>query len=129
MAWVKLDDEYPEHPKVQAAGPLAAWLDVAGICYCNRLLTDGFIPASQVPKMAPGGAKLALKLVEVGRWSHTTRHGAAGFLVHDYHVYQPSKDVVLADRKATADRQARWRAARKKRNGGSNAVTRKDVTP
>src|SRR4051812_23247517 len=44
MAWIRVDDHFDEHPKLAQAGPLgwAVWL--AGLAYCNRNLTDGFIP-------------------------------------------------------------------------------------
>src|SRR3990167_2964612 len=51
MAWVRLDEEFPDHPKIVSAGPLAAWLYVAGLCYCNRLLTNGFIPEDQISRL------------------------------------------------------------------------------
>lgn len=42
---VWLDDEFPEHPKVEALDDdLARWLYVAGLCYANRNLTGGRIP-------------------------------------------------------------------------------------
>ena len=44
MTWVRIDDEFPQHPKVVRAGPLGMALQVAGLCYCNKYLTDGFIP-------------------------------------------------------------------------------------
>jgi len=36
MAWVRLDDGFPDHPKALQAGPLACWLYVCGIAYANR---------------------------------------------------------------------------------------------
>lgn len=44
MSWVRLDDHFDEHPKLQAVGPLGVALFVTGLAYCNRNLTDGFIP-------------------------------------------------------------------------------------
>jgi hypothetical protein len=125
MPWVRIDDQFPDHPKVVAAGQAAAWLYVTGLCYCNRMLTDGFIPIDQVARLVPYGAKLAPKLVEVGLWIQTTRDGAEGFAVHDYHVYQPTREEVLADRKKNAERQKRAReraAAKRTRNSKSNGV-------
>src|SRR4029453_3116326 len=43
MSWVRLDDQYPDHPKVRALGPLGLALQTAAICYCGRYLTDGFL--------------------------------------------------------------------------------------
>lgn len=81
--WSKLDDGFPDHPKVVKAGPLASWLYVCGLCYSNRYLTDGFIPTEQIRKLAdvdnPTG--LAEKLVEVGLWERAV----GGYQVHDFH--------------------------------------------
>lgn len=43
MAWVKIDDQFADHPKAAEAGPLGIAMQVAALCYCNRHLTDGFI--------------------------------------------------------------------------------------
>ncbi len=43
MAWVKIDDQFTDHPKAADAGPLGIAMQVAGLCYANRHLTDGFI--------------------------------------------------------------------------------------
>jgi hypothetical protein len=117
--WVKLDDHFPEHPKVIAAGPLAGWLDVAGLCYANRLLTDGFIPREVVPRLiAPYGPKKetakpeyhADLLVEVGLWTTaTTAAGIQGYQIHDYTTYQRTQEHVLTDRTQTSKRVTEWR--------------------
>src|SRR6266496_292269 len=44
MPWVRVDDHFDEHPKFAQAGPLGMALWVTGLAYCNRNLTDGFIP-------------------------------------------------------------------------------------
>lgn len=129
MPWVRLDDEFPDHPKIVAAGHAAAWLHVTALCYCNRLLTDGFIPADKVPLLVPNASKLVDRLVDAGVWHRTTRQGVEGFEIHDFLKYQPSREEVLEERRKNAERQERWRAARKaKRNGKSNAVTQHGVT-
>ena len=51
MPWVRLDDQFPNHPKVVGVGPLGIALQVAALCYSNRYLTDGFIPAAAVPTL------------------------------------------------------------------------------
>jgi hypothetical protein len=100
MAWVKLDDQFPDHPKVVAAGPAAGWLYVCGLAYCSRYLTDGFIPKDQIRRLADVGStqKHAEALVAVGLWERTE----GGYLVHDYLEYNPSKERVLATRDARA---------------------------
>lgn len=105
MAWAKIDDQFADHPKVIAAGPLASWLYVCGLTYCARLLTDGFIPTGQVRKLADldRAMDLAQSLVEVGLWEEV----AGGYLVHDYLEYNPSKERVLATREARAQAGSR----------------------
>lgn len=119
MVWVRLADDFTDHPKVVAAGPLAGWLYICGLTYSNRYLTDGFVPSGQVRRMAdvdnPMG--LAALLVEVGLWEPVK----GGFRIHDYHGYQPSAEEVKREREETARRQAEYRA--RKRNGSSNGVT------
>ena len=44
MPWVKVDDHFSEHPKMAAIGPAGWGVWLAGLAYCNRNLTDGFIP-------------------------------------------------------------------------------------
>ena len=44
MAWVRLDENFAQHPKVVKAGPLGMAMHVAALCYCNQHLTDGVVP-------------------------------------------------------------------------------------
>jgi hypothetical protein len=111
MVWVKLADDFPEHPKFGLMGdlaPVAGWLHVCAICYCNRHLTDGFIPFGKVWTLASfrhlgietGGIKdmagfghdieseeLVELLVDVGLWEVVTN----GYQIHDYLEFQPSR--------------------------------------
>jgi hypothetical protein len=134
MTWIRIDDQFADHPKVVSAGPLAAWLYVCGLSYCSRQLTDGFIPDGQLRKLADvdNAGELGDRLVSVGLWERVE----GGFQVHDYLEYQPSAEKVKAERAATAKRQAEWRererekrAAKprplvdKKRNAVSHTVT------
>ena len=52
MPWVRLDDQFPDHPKSLAVGPLGSWLYICGLAYANRFLTDGFIPERQTKRLA-----------------------------------------------------------------------------
>lgn len=105
MAWVKLDDSMPMHPKLLAAGVEAFALDVAGLAYCNRYRTDGKVAAVSLPAVLPSlknPESVAARLVDVGRWETTED----GWLIHDYLEYQPSKDHLadLSEKRATAGR-------------------------
>ena len=104
VTWVKLDGLFPNHPKVLSAGPSAAWLYVAGLCYCGRYLTDGFVPDGALPGLGQYGTlrarHLAGVLVDVGLWER--RDG--GYSVHDYLEVQRSRE------EAQAQSQMRQRA-------------------
>ncbi len=89
--WVRLDDNFPGHRKVLAAGPEASWLHIEGLCYCAHQKTDGVIPEGALAKLTqfskPKAAKLAARLVEAGLWELN----GTGWMVHDYLDYNPSK--------------------------------------
>lgn len=86
MTWARLDDSFPEHPKVAAISDKAFRLHVTGICYAARNLTDGQILKAVLPMLA-GTRKLATELTEAGLWESTP----AGWTIHDYLDYNPSR--------------------------------------
>lgn len=136
MAWVRIDDEFYHHPKVVKAGPLGIAMQVSALCYCNKYLTDGFIPISAIPNLLNldgigmrmwsnetfgGGEDAEWKLivddlVSAGMWEECI----GGYKIHDYLDYQPSRSQVIAEREAIMKRQERWR--KRKDNAVSNGV-------
>jgi len=137
MPWVKLDDHFAEHPKLAQVGIFGLALWVSGLAYCNRNLTDGYIPLGIArtlvdfsayifegyPKGSQGDvgwtARLVIEdLVGAGLWEKVP----GGYQIHDYAFYQPTKVEVLADREKVRDRVQRHRNARR------NAATNGDVT-
>lgn len=116
MPWVYLDDHFPDHPKVAAAGGDAAWLFVCGLAYSKRYATDGAIPRNQVARLTDrkNPLKLAGTLVTVGLWETADD----GFQVHDYSDWnRPAESRSEAGRKAA---EARWHSKRNA-NGNANA--------
>lgn len=118
MPWVRIDDTFPEHPKVEMIGPLAGWLHVCALCYCNRNLTDGFIPSPRVSKLAdiPKVSIHVRSLIEAGLWLEED----GGYRISNYLEYQPSKAKVEADREAARKRMAKARAAQKVEEAGDD---------
>ncbi len=100
MTWVRLDDGFAEHPKMEAVGPLGMALQVAALCYCARHLTDGHLPASKVPRLLdlPQWRKVVATLEREGVWDATED----GWVIHDYLAFQPSRDSVEAERSGKA---------------------------
>lgn len=115
MAWVKIDDGFTDHPKVEALSDRAFRLHLAGLCFCARTLSDGFIPDDRVRRLLPKVTKAMVKeLTTAGVWIE----GVGGFSVKDYLTYNPSKAKVLADREAAAERKRKWA----EKNAGKNGV-------
>lgn len=105
MGWVYLDDRFPEHPKVEAAGGDAAWLFICALAYTNRRNAfDGIIPKSVVARLSDrkNATGLARKLVEVRLWHDRGDH----YEIHDWKVWneQAMKRRVAAKKGAAA----RW---------------------
>lgn len=96
MAWVKLDDQFPTHPKIIEVGGDAAWLHVCALCYCGQHLTDGLVPKAIVGRLSDRDDPQALvaRLVEVGVWIDRGDR----YEIHDYLEHNPSREHVLAER-------------------------------
>lgn len=132
MSWVKIDDHIDEHPKVAQAGPLGLALFVASLAYCNRNLTDGYIPRSvaltllefshpdqdgnPLPISVTNGMQghdiTAHDVIETLVDLHLWKTVRGGYRVHDYHDYQPTKARVLAEREAARNRMQNKRNSR-----------------
>lgn len=113
MSWIKIDDGFPDHPKILAAGPLGVTALLRGLCWSSRHLTDGYIPQSLQANIFEGmNGFNPEKMVECGLWEVV----AGGWQIHDYLDYNISKKEVVRKRKETAKRVREWRR-------GRNAVT------
>lgn len=108
MAWVKIDDQFADHPKIREVGPVGMAIQVSALCYCNRFLTDGFISNQAATAIILGLSKeknWPEKMVSCGLW---VKH-EHGFIINDYLEYNPSKNEVLElrnQRKSAAKRGA-----------------------
>jgi hypothetical protein len=114
VTWVKLEDDFSENPKIAGLSDSALALWVTGLAYCNRNLTDGFIP-SQVGlgqlRYCDGNAVPSIRELErTGLWDEVT----GGWEVHDFHDYQPTREAVLAERAAARERMQELRKNRKR---------------
>jgi len=105
MTWVRIDDTFPEHPKVLEAGGDAAWLHVCGLAYCARNTTDGLIHRNVVTRLSDRRQplKLADRLVATGIWDLDGKD----YRIHDYLKYNPSREQVEAERAARSEARAK----------------------
>ena len=104
MTWVKIDDTFPDHPRVVGLTDAAFRTHVAGLCYSARYLTDGSIPTSALRSI--GTRKAATELEEAGLWARSDH----GWLIRDYLDYNPSRADVEGKREAARVRMARVRS-------------------
>jgi len=121
MPYLNLDDDYPDHPKVEALTDPAFRLHTAAMTFCAKFTTDGFISPSQASKRTTTyRPRLLTELIDGGLWhdqgdgcgTKTCPPGRAGFyLLHDYLQWNKSKDWWEKKRRKDAERLANWRAS------------------
>ena len=110
MTYLKLDDLFAEHPKVDPLSDAAFRLHVAGLLMCSRLLTDGFVEEAKVSRLVPRYKRASLQaLLDAGLW----RRKRGGYEIHDYLDWNASRSAVEAmkERKRKAGQtgaDARW---------------------
>lgn len=127
MPWFKVDDAFHEHAKVEAleadpvehAVAIAAWTLVGTAC--ARRLTDGIVTRSVLAKVLVSWPerqrfRAANALVRVGLWEPYED----GWRYHDWHDRNPSREDVVREREAAADRKRRSRGGGGSSGGGSH---------
>lgn len=139
MPWFKVDDGLHAHIKAVRAGVSAMGLWVLAGSWSADQLTDGWVPDYIVARLDPDYREHAATLVRAGLWDEDEHDGDKGWRFHEWSDHQPSREQVLADRRAAAERQRRARErAKARRDGerepiGSNpdrhGVTHAEVTP
>lgn len=119
MPWFKVDDALSMHMKAFAAGNQALGLWVRAGSWSMHQLSDGFIPRGVVAALG-GNWDDAAALINAGLWHEAPE----GYQFHDWAEYQPTREQVLAERAAAAERKRQSRAKSRKeshRDGGGTA--------
>lgn len=109
MSWVKIDDGFTDHPKVEALSDRAFRLHVAGLCFCARTLSDGFIPEDRIRRLL---AKVTKGMVDELVTARVWAKRPGGMNVVGYLDYNPSKAKVEKERAEAEERRRKWRAKR-----------------
>lgn len=121
-----MDHDFFLHRKVERLSKDAKLVFIAGLAHCSRELSDGFISAGAALRtiLAAVDAKprAVNELVDAGLWHKE----GDGFVVHDYHDYQPPAEQVRKQRRDHAERMRRWR---NKRDGPSDASRDASTSP
>lgn len=124
MSWVKVDDNFDDHPKfleLSDAG-LALWL--RALAHANKHMTDGHVPIAFVRRR--GKTKTARELVEAGLWEESR----GGYVIHDYLKLNDSREVRLRKLDEARDRKERFKARKRVPGHEGNASgTRSEHVP
>lgn len=120
MAWFKVDDGFPTHPKVLRI-PRAHRMAAVGLwtiagAWSSKHLQDGAVPAYMLEEWG-ADEELAQRLVDVGLWVVTD----SGYRFHDWDGVQPSRADVLAKREQERQRKEAYRARKAGNTGQSPA--------
>lgn len=111
MPYLNLDDNYADHPKVDALSDGAFRLHTAALCHCAKHLTDGFVDETKVNRLVPRFRQTYVReLLD----SHPERplwvKVPGGYLVRDYLQWNKSREWWEKKRADDAKRKAEWRA-------------------
>ena len=139
MPWVRFDDQFTVHRKVDGLSDTAFRLHVAAIFWSARNLTDGFVPEDDLDLVCArvrAPARFAAECMDRGIWhppgtecdsakcpanpeADAKQPASRCFAVHDYFEYQPTRRKVLKDRemKAAAGRLGGIISGQNRRSG------------
>ncbi len=128
MPWIRIDENAIDHPKFVALNANTWRLWCEGLCYCQKHLTNGFIPNVALKKMRYYTAKghSMLRSVLIPGKGPLWHEVADGVQVNDYLDWNESREHVLRVRELGRQRVRRLRG--KEREADSNAVTGQHVT-
>lgn len=130
MTWAKLDDEFPDHPKIIGLTDAGFRLHVTAIAWSNRHSTDGLLPRKAIPVLyGPGEGRPDLRgvveeLLEARLWD---RNGDA-FVIHDFLDYNPSRGDVVQKRELRSEAGRRGGIASGITRGGTKAEAKTKQT-
>jgi hypothetical protein len=140
MAWVRLSDDFYDHPRFQHVSALGVALYVAALAWCNRNATDGRIShralcgllsfdgicltSGMTGRDATSDDALD-ELIESG----LVVEDAGDYLIHDYLDYQPSRAEIEAKRDGSKQRMQKSRRLRSSVVADDVSESSSDVAP
>lgn len=105
MPYAQIHTQAIRHRKVLSLSAPAFRLWVAGHCYCQEHLSDGFVPVVALVALGvPVKQTWVRELLVQGLWHATD----LGYQVHDWRDWNATREQVETRRKAARDRKAAW---------------------
>jgi hypothetical protein len=127
VPFIRLCDNYVDHPKIDKLGDGAFRLWHQGLAFCRRFQTDGMIPYVTARGLKAYSPKRARELCApwtegaTALWVETP---GFGYRVHDYLEWNPTKDEENERRTGTRDRMRQFRERRSDINGAPGTSIR-----
>lgn len=120
MTWVKIDDSFPDHPKIKGLKDDEFRLYMTALCYSSRYLTDGVIPLNIIRTFIESRSKSSRisALVDANLWEIVDEN----IVILSYSEYQFTKERIESERKLAAERMAKSRGLRRTDTVTSDAV-------
>ena len=133
MSWVRLDDQFPDHPKVAGLSNEAFCLHVTAMCWTAKQQTYGKLPYRLLSRLAwrcQDPATASAELEAAGVWDKTPE----GWEIHDFLVYNPTKEQTaeLAAKRSEAGKagaDARWHGDSKSDGKSDGKQDNKNLPP
>ena len=120
MSWLRIDDGFPQHPKLVRLSRPDRWTWLEILAYCARYRTSGEVPISVGEAVKYASPAFLNRCFELHLLDHS-EHGTEDYHVHDWESYNP-KDPTAADR------MQRHRNRNAKRNDDRNDAVTETVT-
>jgi hypothetical protein len=93
VSWLRIDDAFPQHPKLVGLARSDRWTWLEVLAYCARYRTEGKVPPGVHEAVPAATAKTLQKYVQAGLLDEDE----TGLRVHDWSDFNP-KDPGAADR-------------------------------
>lgn len=112
--WIRLDDDYINHPKFVALSHIAFRLWHEGMAYSRKLMTDGIITIGALKTFRYSSKSAVKELVTplCPGASPLWEEHEGGFEIHDYLDWNPTKDVEVGRRESSRERLRKHREKR-----------------
>lgn len=125
VSWLRIDDGFIEHGRIEGLSDRAFRLHVAGLCHCAKNLTDGLVTEPSLRSLCGrlrASRKHVSELVDAGLWlEHEAR---SAHIIRDYLDYNPTRTNVKEKQAGARERMQRVRANKQRTNGDRSREVR-----
>ena len=129
MPYLNLDDNYPDHPKVEALTDAAYRLHGAAMFYAARFQLDGYLTTAQLQARRRWTRKAERELIDAHLLHAPTdpcesstcpAEDGAHYRLHDFFQWNKPKSWWDEEREKAAKRKAKWKADQAAKEQGSD---------